>query len=223
MRTCSVEGCTQKHTARGYCGWHYRRLPDSIERQRRRDERAKEKPDFRERRRAAYRKCMLDPERRERKRQTEYRRWRENLEENRRRGREVAKRCSTPEKTRIRSANRRARERGVRGSHSLSDWLVVVAIYNGVCPACKKDMPVPTADHITPLTWEETTHNIENIQALCGSCNSSKNDRFDTFYAPIDFPFLTRPMYELLLQLVTGLVEVPYRFFEFYEVLAESD
>lgn len=61
------------------------------------------------------------------------------------------------------------------GSHTVSDWENLKAQYNWTCPCCrKKETKINlTEDHIIPLS-KGGSDNIENIQPLCGSCNSKK-------------------------------------------------
>ena len=69
-------------------------------------------------------------------------------------------------------------KKNVGGSHTLGDWQTLKAQYNWTCPACLKKEPniVLTEDHIIPIS-RGGSDNIENIQPLCRSCNSSKYNK----------------------------------------------
>lgn len=64
------------------------------------------------------------------------------------------------------------------GSHTLVEWETLLAQYNWTCPSCKKQESEIklTEDHIIPVT-KGGSDNIENIQPLCGSCNSKKKTK----------------------------------------------
>lgn len=78
----------------------------------------------------------------------------------------------------IHTANRYARKKSVGGSITLEQWEEVKRHYNYTCLCCEKQEPeiILTMDHVNPIT-RGGINAIENIQPLCGSCNSSKGIR----------------------------------------------
>ena len=70
------------------------------------------------------------------------------------------------------------KRRAVEGSFTAAQWLRKCADYSNRCARCKKPRPL-TADHIIPVSKGGTSY-IENIQPLCGSCNSSKGARLES-------------------------------------------
>lgn len=73
---------------------------------------------------------------------------------------------------------KKMRKKSVGGSHTLNDWQNLKKQYNYTCPCCKKSEPEIklTEDHIIPII-KGGSHNIENIQPLCHSCNSIKHTK----------------------------------------------
>jgi len=72
---------------------------------------------------------------------------------------------------------RRNRKAQAIGFHTDDEWESLKAQYNYTCLRCRKREPdiMLTRDHIVPLAQGGTDW-IGNLQPLCGSCNSSKND-----------------------------------------------
>ena len=88
----------------------------------------------------------------------------------------------------------RMRRRNVGGFHSIKEWNELKAKYSFMCLCCKKSEPEIklSADHIIPvIKWKlyiqfhseikYGCNDIENIQPLCGSCNSKKNTKIINF------------------------------------------
>lgn len=73
---------------------------------------------------------------------------------------------------RRRQLERNASGRGI----SSSDWLFILDKYNHTCLCCGRNDIDLTIDHIIPLS-RGGEHDINNIQPLCGKCNSIKGIR----------------------------------------------
>lgn len=74
-----------------------------------------------------------------------------------------------------------ARLKQVGGSHTKAEWELLQAQYNWTCPCCKKQGIKLTRDHIIPVV-KGGSDNIENIQPLCGSCNSRKQVKIVKYF-----------------------------------------
>lgn len=73
---------------------------------------------------------------------------------------------------------RYARLKGAIGTFTLDEWHDLKEKYNHKCAKCGIDESLAklTKDHIIPLTKGGSNY-ISNIQPLCQSCNSSKNNK----------------------------------------------
>ena len=85
---------------------------------------------------------------------------------------------NNPEKRITYENNRRARKNGNGGTHTAQEWAELKERHDFTCPCCKRKEPdiKLTRDHIIPIV-KGGTNFIDNVQPLCGSCNSSKNDK----------------------------------------------
>lgn len=101
---------------------------------------------------------------------------------------EKAKRWSKahPEVTRQVAQVRRARKLGIAGSHTLAQWLALCKKFKNRCVRCGKTGKL-TRDHIIPISDQHSSHDISNIQPLCYSCNSSKNNRYSVDFRNTPF------------------------------------
>jgi len=77
--------------------------------------------------------------------------------------------------------NRRARDLGAKGSHTLEEWVQLKTLLNNCCNDCGSNTKKLVEDHIIPLTKDGTDY-IDNIQPLCKICNGAKTA---TFLIPI--------------------------------------
>ena len=90
------------------------------------------------------------------------------------------KRIENPERFRQFVRNRKSRIKAGKGKITLLQWEKVKKKQNYICLYCRKKEPEIklTIDHIIPIT-KGGKHSIENIQALCSSCNSKKNNKLN--------------------------------------------
>ncbi len=80
-----------------------------------------------------------------------------------------------------------SKRHGIAGDFSQEEWAQKIREQGGRCAMCSEIMVKPTIDHKIPISrWDEwiKTHplpyqcnDIQNIQALCKSCNSRKHNR----------------------------------------------
>lgn len=73
--------------------------------------------------------------------------------------------------SRVKKHRRRA-----AGELSVSDWQEVLEQHGTVCLACGDAGREVTIDHIVPVS-KGGTNSKDNLQPLCGPCNSSKADK----------------------------------------------
>lgn len=77
--------------------------------------------------------------------------------------------------------NRQSRNGRVKCSLTLEQWNKIIIMQNARCATCGVGFSgecKPTKDHIIPLS-KGGGLTFENVQALCKSCNSRKNDKVD--------------------------------------------
>jgi 5-methylcytosine-specific restriction endonuclease McrA len=100
------------------------------------------------------------------------RRFREaNLEQARKRVRDYKKK--TPDKVRANGAKRRALKVAASGAYTEAEWRALCEHYGNSCLSCGTRSRALTADHVIPLS-KGGGNTIENVQLLCGRCNSRK-------------------------------------------------
>jgi len=79
---------------------------------------------------------------------------------------------NNPDKRRASKQKRRSRLTGAGGSFTAQEWKALCKKHHNKCLRCKRRRKL-TADHVIPVS-KGGTSNIDNIQPLCGPCNSSK-------------------------------------------------
>ena len=85
---------------------------------------------------------------------------------------------------------RRARKARAEGSHTRAAFVELCEFHDRQCLACGKRFPLVELDedHIVPLS-KGGSDRIENIQPLCGSCNSSKGAQTIDYRVQLDKSF----------------------------------
>lgn len=96
--------------------------------------------------------------------------------------------------TRHQAKRYRARKLDAVGSHTADEFILLCAIFKNRCLCCGRKRKL-TEDHIVPLTMGGSD-DISNIQPLCISCNSSKNNRSTVDYRP--YPITRQTLMELV-------------------------
>jgi Restriction endonuclease len=80
-----------------------------------------------------------------------------------------------PEQSRLRGHNYRARLQQAEGRFTTQQWKALCAKYGNICLSCGRQALL-TPDHVIPLS-RGGSNRIDNIQPLCGNCNSQKGTR----------------------------------------------
>jgi 5-methylcytosine-specific restriction endonuclease McrA len=94
------------------------------------------------------------------------------------------------DRVRIQKNARIQRTRTNGGSFTEDDWKYLVTLADGKCLCCGRKIKL-TMDHIVPVIAGGKT-DINNIQPLCISCNSSKGDKHID-YRPSEFKLTLSP------------------------------
>ena len=68
------------------------------------------------------------------------------------------------------------------GSYTQDEWNELLDKYGHICLSCRRNDVTLTQDHVIPLS-KGGSNTIDNIQPLCGPCNSSKHTK-TTDYRP---------------------------------------
>lgn len=86
-------------------------------------------------------------------------------------------RKANPEKVQVWVRNRRAKLKGLSGSHTLADILAMMNIQRGKCVYCRCDITKSyQVDHIVPVA-RGGSNDKSNLQLLCRTCNLDKRDK----------------------------------------------
>jgi 5-methylcytosine-specific restriction endonuclease McrA len=94
----------------------------------------------------------------------------------------AAWRKNNPDKVRAIKHRYRARKAGGGGSFTEKEWQELCANYDYRCLCCGEKKPLE-ADHVMPVA-KGGTSNIDNIQPLCKSCNTSKRTKIVDYRHP---------------------------------------
>jgi 5-methylcytosine-specific restriction endonuclease McrA len=86
-------------------------------------------------------------------------------------------RKANPQKVQVWIRNRRAKLKGLNGSHTISDILFLMNEQKGKCVYCLCDIrPEFQVDHIVPVALGGS-NDKGNLQLLCKPCNLDKRDK----------------------------------------------
>ena len=97
-------------------------------------------------------------------------------------------RKNNKDKIRNYELTRKARMAGNGGNLTVQEWNEILDFYGHKCLCCGRDDVKLTIDHVIPI-FHGGTHTADNVQPLCGPCNSRKKDktidyRKEKFHAP---------------------------------------
>lgn len=97
-------------------------------------------------------------------------------------------RKNNKEKIRHYAQTRRARVLGNGGELTIDEWFAILDFYGHKCLCCGRQDVKLTIDHVVPI-FLGGKHSADNIQPLCGPCNSRKKDkhidyRKEKYHAP---------------------------------------
>lgn len=82
---------------------------------------------------------------------------------------------NNPDKANAKNQRRRTAKTNAGGSYTSYEWDQLIKQQDGRCLKCGKKEKL-TVDHVIPVS-KGGTSNIDNIQGLCQSCNSSKGTK----------------------------------------------
>ena len=71
---------------------------------------------------------------------------------------------------------RRARIKGNGGDLTVEEWYAILDFYGHKCLCCGRGDVKLTIDHVLPI-FHGGKHSADNVQPLCGPCNSRKKDK----------------------------------------------
>ena len=80
------------------------------------------------------------------------------------------------DKVRNYSLTRKARIAGNGGNLTVEEWQAILDFYGHRCLCCRRDDVKLTIDHVIPI-FHGGKHTADNVQPLCGPCNSRKKDK----------------------------------------------
>jgi 5-methylcytosine-specific restriction endonuclease McrA len=180
-RFCSVNGCDQKHSAKGFCKNHYMQNRWSDPKVKAQAAAFRAKPENKDKARLvveAWRQANPDRAR------EGQRLW---YEANRDRVREQKRVYRAANRDAIRTANnrRKALHRGAEVNDLTgAEWTAIKAAYGQRCAYCHTKPKRLTQDHVIPLA-KGGNHTASNVVPACQPCNSRKGDRAAPVYQPL--------------------------------------